>query len=106
MVLEPARSTQRLTTFIKGEVVPPQASNIAFYRSDELEELLLRGVKETDPATVTATYRAAQELIRKDAPWIVMAHAKRVAVVRANIEQFTLHPISWRPLWRARIGAE
>jgi peptide/nickel transport system substrate-binding protein len=90
----------------KTNAQPPQASNIAFYRSDELEELLLTGVRETDPATLTATYRAAQELVRKDAPWVIMAHAKRVAVVRSNVEGFALHPISWRPLWRARIGAE
>lgn len=92
-------------TLSKTNATPP-ASNIAMYKSDELEELLLRGQKEADTAARTAIYRRAQEVVRKDAPWVVVAHATRIAVVRANVERFTLHPTSWRYLWRARIGTE
>ena len=92
-------------TLSKSNATPP-ASNIALYQSDELEALLREGVREADPAARTEVYRAAQEIVRKDAPWVIVAHAKRVAVVRANVQGFTLHPTSWRPLWRARIGVE
>jgi peptide/nickel transport system substrate-binding protein len=92
-------------TLSKSNATPP-ASNIALYKSDELEELLLEGQRVADPATRARIYRAAQEVVRKDAPWVIVAHATRVAVVRANVEGFTLHPTSWRYLWKTRIGPE
>ncbi|GIX07769.1 MAG: ABC transporter substrate-binding protein [Candidatus Poribacteria bacterium] len=77
------------------------ASNIAFYRNEEVTRLLREAQREADQERRAELYRRVQELVREDAPWVCVAHAQTVAVVRKEVQNFTLHPTSWRHLWRA-----
>jgi peptide/nickel transport system substrate-binding protein len=68
------------------------AQNVAFYRSDELHEVLLAGRRSTDVAERTRLYRRAQQIIHADAPWVPLVHATQTAAFRRGVEGFRLHP--------------
>lgn len=80
------------------------AGNIAFYKSDPLTTLLKNAQQEQDHSKRVEMYQRAQEIVHEDAPWIPLAHAKNVAVIRKNVENFTLHPTSWRNLRHVTLG--
>ena len=75
----------------KTAAVKP-AQNVAFYRSDELHELLVAARRSIDPATRTQLYRQAQEIIHRDAPWVPLVHATQTAAFRRDVHGFRLHP--------------
>jgi peptide/nickel transport system substrate-binding protein len=83
----------------------PPAGNIAFYRSDPLHEVLVAAQKELDHDKRVALYKRAQEIIHDDAPWVVLAHAQNVVAIRRAVQDFVLHPTSWRHLWRVRLAS-
>ena len=68
------------------------ASNISFYRSDELHELLVEAQRQVDIGMRTELYRQAQEIVHRDAPWVPLVHAAQTAAVRSTVEGFHLHP--------------
>ena len=68
------------------------AQNIAFYRSDELHELLVEARSSSERAERERLYRRAQEIIFRDAPWVPLVHATQTAAFRANVDGFTMHP--------------
>jgi peptide/nickel transport system substrate-binding protein len=68
------------------------AQNIAFYRSDELHEILVQARTSADHKEREQLYRTAQEIIHRDAPWVPLVHATQTAAFRSNISGFKLHP--------------
>jgi peptide/nickel transport system substrate-binding protein len=68
-------------------------NNYAFYRSEAVNQLLLRAQRTGDQAARSQFYRQAQEMIARDAPWVPMVHAARVGAWRKNVQNFTLHPL-------------
>lgn len=75
----------------KTSAVKP-AQNVAFYKSDELHEVLLAARRSTDVAQRTGLYRQAQEIVHADAPWVPLVHATQTAAFRKNAKGFELHP--------------
>ncbi|MDE0020573.1 MAG: ABC transporter substrate-binding protein [Candidatus Poribacteria bacterium] len=82
------------------------ASNIAFYKNDALQELLLEGQRESNQEKRVEIYRKAQEIVRKDAPWVPIAHVKDVVAARANVVNYKPHPLTWKHFWRTSLTAE
>ena len=68
------------------------AQNVAFYRSDELHEVLVTARTLADKSQRTAAYHRAQEIIHRDVPWVPLVHVTQTAAFRKNVHGFRLHP--------------
>jgi peptide/nickel transport system substrate-binding protein len=68
------------------------AQNIAFYRSDQLHQLLVQARASIDQQERVRLYRIAQEIVHRDAPWVPLVHATQTAAFRKNVSGFKLHP--------------
>jgi peptide/nickel transport system substrate-binding protein len=75
----------------KSATVHP-ANNIAFYRSEELHEILIQAQNEVDIDIRTDLYKQAQEVVNRDAPWVPLVHAAQTAAFRKRVTGFKLHP--------------
>jgi peptide/nickel transport system substrate-binding protein len=78
------------------------AQNVAFYRSDEVDALLLRAQEETDIAQRTALYEQAQVLIHRDAPWVPLAHMTQLVAFQHRVHGYPMHPtgkVRFRTVW-------
>ncbi len=78
------------------------AQNVAFYRSDEVDALLLKAQQESDVAQRTALYEQAQALIHRDAPWLPIAHMTQLVGFRRNVHGYPMHPtgkVRFRTVW-------
>lgn len=75
----------------KTAAVKP-AQNVAFYKSDELHEVLVAARVSTDVGQRTSLYRQAQEIVHRDAPWVPLVHATQTAAFRNDVQGFRLHP--------------
>ena len=73
--------------------VVDSAQNIAFYREPAVDKLLIEAQGTVDEATRTGLYRAAQDRIAEDCPWIPIAHSEYVVAVRAELEDVMLSPL-------------
>jgi peptide/nickel transport system substrate-binding protein len=76
------------------------ASNIAFYRSAAVHNLLIKAQRTSDRTQREALYRQAQQVIFQDAPWAPLVHAGRVAAYRKVVQNFFPHPLDIRWLYR------
>jgi len=72
--------------------VKGSAGNIAFYRSDELHEILIQAQRETDQKKREELYQKAQEIIHRDAPWVPLAHSTPPLAARAYVKNYVPHP--------------
>jgi ABC-type transport system substrate-binding protein len=78
------------------------AGNIAFYRSDEMQQVIVQAQSITDPAKRTELYKKAQAIFHRDAPWVPLAHAKQIVIINKKIKNLKLHPTTWkyfRQIW-------
>lgn len=80
------------------------ASNIAFYRSEELHKVLVEAQMEIDLDVRTGLYRRAQEIVHQDAPWVPLVHATQTAAFNVNVSGFKLHPTGSKFFHKARLG--
>lgn len=78
------------------------AQNVAFYRSDEVDALLLQAQEETDTAKRAALYEQAQALIHRDAPWVPIAHMTQLVAFQGRVHGYPMHPtgkVRMRTVW-------
>ncbi|MEE2657916.1 MAG: ABC transporter substrate-binding protein [Candidatus Latescibacterota bacterium] len=75
----------------KTAAVKP-AQNVAFYRSDELHEVLMEARTITNQEQRAELYRQAQHIIHREAPWVPLVHATQTAAFRWPVTGFALHP--------------
>lgn len=74
------------------------ALNIAFYRSDEMQDVLDRARMSTDRDERIQLYQQAQAIFHKDLPWVPLAHAQRLLVVNNRVKNLQLSPSGWKYL--------
>ncbi len=74
------------------------AANIAFYRSEAMQDLLEKARETTDKEKRISLYMEAQRIFHKDVPWVPLAHAKQVLVINKKVENLNLHPLNWKYL--------
>lgn len=72
------------------------AGNIAFYRSDEMQNVLEKARATSDKHERDALYKEAQRLFHKDVPWVPLAHAKQVLVINKMVKNLRLQPLNWK----------
>jgi glutathione transport system substrate-binding protein len=56
-----------------GKGFPPKLFNVAYYHNPEVDKAIEAGIATADPARRGESYKAVQEQIWQDAPWIVLA---------------------------------
>ena len=76
----------------KDAAIVGSAGNVAFYRNDELHDILIKAQRTYDLAERTALYEKAQEIIHADVPWVPIAHAKVFMVFKKNVHGFVVYP--------------
>ena len=87
---------------LSKEAAKKPAGNIAFYRSDEMQELLVEAQSTMDQAKRIELYKKAQALFHRDVPWVPLAHSKQILIINNQIKNLKLHPTSWkyfRQIW-------
>ncbi len=80
----------------------PHASNIAFYRRPEVDQMLQDGVHATERAAREALYQKVLGIIHEDAPWVPLAHTNQLKPIRKEVHGHKLHPTSkqdYRKTW-------
>ena len=82
------------------------AQNIAFYRSEELHEILLKAQVEVDVKIRTSLYQSAQEIVFRDAPWVPLVHSQQTAAFRTSVNGFQLHPTGSKWFHSVEISSE
>jgi peptide/nickel transport system substrate-binding protein len=78
------------------------AQNVAFYRSKEVDDLLLQAQGEVDQGKRAALYEQAQALIHRDAPWVPLAHMTQLIAFQGRVHGYPMHPtgkVRLRTVW-------
>ncbi|MFD1173743.1 ABC transporter substrate-binding protein [Oceanobacillus picturae] len=73
------------------------AGNIAFYKSDEVHDLLKAAQTEMDQEKRTELYLEAQELIHEDAPWFPIAHTTPPIAANSKVVDYVPHSTGSEP---------
>ena len=84
----------------------PDALNIAFYRSDEMQDVLDRARASTDHNERIELYKQAQAIFHRDVPWVPLAHAQRLLVINRNVKNLKLSPSGWKYLRSVMLNME
>jgi len=71
--------------FDKNNTVPGLARNIAFYRDDEVSELLRQAQRVEDRRAREALYGQVQRRLAADAPWVPLAHSQVAIAAREDV---------------------
>ena len=80
------------------------AGNIAFYRSDAMQNALEKARSTTDKDEREALYKEAQQIFHKDVPWVPLAHAKQVLVINKRVKNLRLQPLNWKYFQKVSLG--
>lgn len=83
----------------------PPAQNVAFYKSDELHEVLVKAKRETNQKAREELYKEACLIVKKDAPWVPIAHSLVVVPMQNFVQGFTIHPLNkvyLKDVWLAK----
>lgn len=72
------------------------ATNIAFYKSDAMSDLIQKGITTFDPVQRSQIYKKACELFNQDLPWFTIAHSVNVLVMKKSLTNFQMHASSTR----------
>ncbi|REJ26206.1 ABC transporter substrate-binding protein [Caldibacillus debilis] len=70
------------------------ANNIAFYKSDELTGLLEKARVTIDQKERIELYQKAQEIVFRDAPWVLLAHTAPPLAKAKYVKGFVAHPMN------------
>lgn len=70
--------------------------NIAFYRSDAMQDVLEKARSISDKDERIALYKEAQKIFHNDVPWVPLAHAKQVLVINKKVKNLNLQPLNWK----------
>lgn len=73
------------------------AGNIAFYKNDEVHDLLKKARNEIDKDKRTELYRRVQEIIHEDAPWVPIAHITPPLAINKRVKNFIPHATGSEP---------
>ncbi len=82
------------------------ALNIAFYRNDEMQDVLVRARMSTNREERIELYKQAQAIFHRDVPWVPLAHAQRLLVIDRNVHNLNLSPVGWKYLRKVSLEAQ
>lgn len=67
---------------------PPTLFNTAFYSNKQVDDFTAQALKTNDPAEKTRLYKAAQDIIWQESPWIPLVVEKLVSAHSKNLTGF------------------
>lgn len=70
------------------------ASNISFYKSDEVTDLLVKARQELDAEKRLDLYRQVQAKVYEDVPMVPLVHNKTVVALHKGVTGFKMHPLN------------
>ncbi len=76
----------------KDNTRTPGAGNIAFYKNNQLHDILIQAQALTDQKQRTELYKQAQTIIKADAPWVPLVHATVPLAAKKDVTGFFPHP--------------
>jgi len=82
------------------------ALNIAFYKSDEMQDVLDRARMSTDRDERIELYQQAQAIFHRDVPWVPLAHAQRLLVIDSSVQNLKLAPVGWKYLRKVSLESQ
>ncbi|MFB5674283.1 ABC transporter substrate-binding protein [Paenibacillus terreus] len=82
-------------TLLDKDTIP--GNNRSFYVNEELHKVLVEAQQETDQDKRAALYEKAQEIIKKDAPWVPLVHTTPLLAARADLKGYTPSPTGTEP---------
>jgi ABC-type transport system substrate-binding protein len=71
---------------------PPRAYNLAFYKSDAVDNALNAGRQTTDSAKRMEAYKVAQKQIMEDAPWLFLVAPKFIGAAKKELQNVYVIP--------------
>lgn len=74
------------------------ALNIAFYKSDEMQDLIDQARVSTNTSDRIELYKKAQAIFHRDVPWVPLVHAQRLLVIDHKVRNVGLSPSGWKYL--------
>ena len=90
----------------KTNAQKPEALNIAFYRSDEMQDVLDKARTSTDRNERIELYKQAQAIFHRDVPWVPLVHSQRLLAISNNVNHLKLAPSGWKYLRSASLNME
>ncbi|MFW5711888.1 MAG: ABC transporter substrate-binding protein, partial [Spirochaetota bacterium] len=72
------------------------AGNIAFWKNEEFNDLVLEAKSTFDRDERTELYKEAQEIFHEEAPWVPVAHSVVSEPMQPNVMDFKLSPVGKR----------
>ncbi len=79
------------------------AGNIAFWKNEEFNDLVVQAKETFDQDERTRLYEEAQEVFHEDAPWVTLAHSVVTVPVRNHVKDFVIYPTGKRVFQRVWI---
>ena len=73
------------------------AGNIAFYKNDQVHDLLIKAQTTMDQNNRTEMYKQVQQIIHDDAPWVPIAYTTEPLGVNKNVMNYVPHPTGSEP---------
>ena len=74
-----------------GGSFPPYGANRGWYKNEDLDQLLEKGLLVSDKEERKKIYLAVEEIIHEDRPYLFLCHEKNFAVVSKKIKNFKLY---------------
>lgn len=78
--------------FDKEHANPPKATNRAFYKNEELHEILLKAQTNANRGYREEMYIKAQKIIHTDAPWVPLVHTREMIALHKKVQGVILQP--------------
>ncbi|WP_274378635.1 ABC transporter substrate-binding protein [Desulforamulus profundi] len=69
------------------------AGNRAFYKNDQVDQLLREAARISDQKKRTELYRQAQDIVMEEAPYILLFQNNTLLPMRKNIEGYVYNPM-------------
>ncbi|MYF98640.1 ABC transporter substrate-binding protein [Candidatus Poribacteria bacterium] len=82
------------------------ALNIAFYKSDEMHDVLVRARMSTNRDERIELYQQAQAIFHRDVPWVPLVHSQRLLVIDKYVHNINLAPVGWKYLRRVSLESQ
>ena len=111
----PTRDYDLAVTGTSGYIDPAQifqdfgtgeASNLANYSNERVDELIAAGIASTDQAERTEIYAELQQILLDDLPWINLFIANQYEAMKTDVEGYVHIPtgsgISYKQVWLNR----
>ncbi|WP_027364489.1 ABC transporter substrate-binding protein [Desulfotruncus alcoholivorax] len=76
----------------KDNAVKGSSSNYAFYKNDQVHDLLIKAQREMDQDKRADLYKRAQEIIHNDAPMVPLDHSTDPIILMKYVKGYVPHP--------------